>query len=180
MGKSVGVGHGAGRCVCVCVCVCVCKLTALVLARRQRRRRKREALHLRRLGQQWPSSRLRGHTVVCVQAGGRDRQGEARHDCCEQRGRRLSAKSMRLCAVVGGRPMEAMRDDGPEKSRTVARQEETRRCDAARTKQQEGRTGTVQCYSRREMAASRGVVRLYGRSGQTGQKAHRMVGGDEV
>jgi hypothetical protein len=36
-------------------------LTALVLARCQCWRRKREALHLRRLGQQWPSSGLGGH-----------------------------------------------------------------------------------------------------------------------
>jgi hypothetical protein len=38
-------------------------LTALVLTRRQRGRRKGEALHLRRLWQQWPSSGLRGHNV---------------------------------------------------------------------------------------------------------------------
>lgn len=44
-------------------------LTALVLARRQRGRRKGEALHLRRLGQQWPSSGVRGHAVwVCSRA----------------------------------------------------------------------------------------------------------------
>lgn len=148
----------------------VCGLTALVLARRQRWRRKSEALHLRRLWQQWPSSRLRGHIVLCVQEAGRGRQSEFRHDCCEQRGRRLSTKSMRLCAVVGGQPMEATRDDGPKKSRSVA---DRRDCEAAKTKQQEGRIGTVQCYSGCEISASRGVVRLYGRSGQTGQKVHR-------
>ena len=38
-------------------------LTALVLARRQRWRLKGEALHLRRLWQEWPSSRLLWHTV---------------------------------------------------------------------------------------------------------------------
>lgn len=42
----------------------VCGLTALVLAWRQRGRRKGKALHLRRLGQQWPSSRVRGHNVL--------------------------------------------------------------------------------------------------------------------
>ncbi len=45
------------------------QLTALVLARRQRRRGKSEALHLRRLGQQWPSRRLYGHIVAEGKAG---------------------------------------------------------------------------------------------------------------
>jgi hypothetical protein len=88
-------------------------LTPLVLARRQRRRRKGEALHLRRLRQQGPSSCLLGHDVYVYYKPIRCASAEP-GVVVEQRGYRLSTKSMRLCAVVAGQPMEAMRDDGPE------------------------------------------------------------------
>jgi hypothetical protein len=79
-------------------------LTALVLARSQRRRRKREALHLSRLGQQWPSGCLGGHLNTLTRKAW-ERQREARRDGrsgrVSRRGCRLSGRIVRLCAVVG-------------------------------------------------------------------------------
>jgi hypothetical protein len=80
------------------------RLTALVLARCQRWRRKREALHLCRLGQQWPSSCLGGH-LSSLHARPLGKQRKAGRGGCggrvSRRGRRLFARMVRLCAVVG-------------------------------------------------------------------------------